>query len=742
MINDELVNLAWTQVWQLTALIALVAALDRLAARRRPHLTYMLWLVVLAKCLTPPVVTSTGGVFCWLQPLRLVSAAREASPSGPNEFAQRPLETTSVVDRRAPAATGADGDEHAMPETSTAAVKYPPIHSLSAIAPHRLHGTLLWSGIFWLAGTAVLAAVAGIRLGLCIRRFRRSAVECRPELAALVADLAQRLCVRRPVRLLITFSRVGPAVVGLWRPTIVLPMAVVQGKSARELEPILAHELIHVRRGDLCIGLGQVVAQAVWWFHPLVWLANRLSTRAAEACCDEEAVAALGCDPERYARSLLAVLEHKRGLVSVPAFPGMRPVDVTRERLERIMKIGQGCHTHTPWWCWLVLVLATAVTLPGAAFVTHAEEELQSPPAKADVQSAIEADGPKQLKDKSPIAGASESNRTADPAGSQKRDRRQKLLKLAPNELVTLTYSVADLVVPVEHMYVAASKDLAFIASSDERKSEPQTGSPDEVAAKREDHFTELMELISSTVAPESWEVQKGPGSMMPYRATLSLVIRQTPAVHDQIAGLLSQLRRLQDLVVTLQLDVISIAGGASSTPLKFENDPVDAKEGISYLIESELKSFQELVEKSDGAAMMKGPTIILQNGQGGELKLRRRLLARGTSPLPALHVVPTISADRSAIRLQFAVGASKPLDALARSHVCKITKGQSLLVDVTEELAWNHVGGPMGAQAASIRRSHKVSPAERVLLLITPQVVEAPEEQEGWLTDGPDKTR
>ncbi len=177
----------------------------------------------------------------------------------------------------------------------------------------------------------------------------------------------------RPVQLLVTSSYFGLAVIGLLRPLIVLPEVIVSGKSAKELEAFLAHELIHVRRGDLWLGLLQVCARAVWWFYPVVSFACRISTREAERCCDEEVIGALQCDPKRYALSLLHVLELKRTLQPVPAFPGMKPVEVTTQRLERIMKLGQGCHRNTPRWCWAIMLLVSAAALPGAAFIAADE---------------------------------------------------------------------------------------------------------------------------------------------------------------------------------------------------------------------------------------------------------------------------------------------------------------------------------------------------------------------------------
>jgi type II secretory pathway component GspD/PulD (secretin) len=124
----------------------------------------------------------------------------------------------------------------------------------------------------------------------------------------------------------------------------------------------------------LWVGLLQTVAQAVWWCHPLVWWVSRRTTREAERCCDEEVLAELGCDPAAYARALVDVLELKRELKPVPVFPGVRPVEVTSQRLERIMQLGQGCQRRTPWWCWLLAALAAAATWPGAAFVVTAED--------------------------------------------------------------------------------------------------------------------------------------------------------------------------------------------------------------------------------------------------------------------------------------------------------------------------------------------------------------------------------
>ena len=404
--DADFTPIAVAQIWQVTALIVLVGLLNRWLSKKRPHMAHLLWLVVLVKCLTPPLWSSPGGIFCWLQPEQIVehqvteldvewepveweellvadSAAGQWAPAGP--FAAVPL-------------SDAEADELLGPEEISARTDWPAILKTA-----------------WLMTVSVVLLIVAVRWWMFWWRLKRAPRRECPELDRQLSELAQQLGVKR-VRLLVTESRIGPAVVGLFRKTILLPAIVVdrlvscsqvspkagrsqrpdgiwQVDSAREsetdsdelrvserlayvsLRPILAHELLHARRGDLWVGMLQTVAQAVWWFHPLVWWVGKATSREAERCCDEEVLAELNCDPATYARSLLDVLELKSQLAPVPVFPGVRPVDVTSNRLERIMTLRQGCRRRTPWWCWLIAFATAAATLPGAAFVVNAQDE-------------------------------------------------------------------------------------------------------------------------------------------------------------------------------------------------------------------------------------------------------------------------------------------------------------------------------------------------------------------------------
>ena len=378
---SDLIALLLTQAWQLAALVGGVLLVNRLLAKDRPHLAHALWLVVLLKCITPPLWSSPSGVFCWLQPTHFDAADPVANEQVAWQPQQRPaalpVVTGDVVVAMSPMPRG---DEFA------------PV--LAAGPPPAAWNWPQWLVFVWLGGILLWLVIALVRWCGFLWRLHRCPRRDEPVLTAFTERLARRLRIGRRVRLLITESRIGPAVIGLWRPTILLPEAIVDGKAPAELEPILAHELLHVRRGDLWLAAAQLLAQALWWFHPLVWLANRLLTREAERCCDEQVLAELRCEPARYARSLLDILQLKQQLVAVPAFPGVRPVDVTSNRLERIMRLGHGCRARTPWWCWLIMLLAAALALPGAALVGGAKEPPHklSPPRSAPAHAVPSAD--------------------------------------------------------------------------------------------------------------------------------------------------------------------------------------------------------------------------------------------------------------------------------------------------------------------------------------------------------------
>lgn len=92
------------------------------------------------------------------------------------------------------------------------------------------------------------------------------------------------------------------------------------------------------------------------------------------------------------------------------------------------------------------------------------------------------------------------------------------------------------------------------------RPNQPSGGGPGGLGGGVIADFDSLIDLITTTVAPQSWDTVGGPGAISEFATNLSLVISQTQDVHEQIADLLEQLRRLQDLQVTIEVRFITLS--------------------------------------------------------------------------------------------------------------------------------------------------------------------------------------
>jgi len=98
-------------------------------------------------------------------------------------------------------------------------------------------------------------------------------------------------------------------IIGFFRPTILLPE---EDFNTVELEMIFHHELVHYRRGDLFVKLLSVIAIALNWFNPAVYLANRAMQADCEASCDQSVIASIGGESKyRYAQTVMKMAGHK-----------------------------------------------------------------------------------------------------------------------------------------------------------------------------------------------------------------------------------------------------------------------------------------------------------------------------------------------------------------------------------------------------------------------------------------------
>ena len=167
-------------------------------------------------------------------------------------------------------------------------------------------GTALF--LCWLA----IACFAMLRLAIGLwhlRGLRRSCITIEvAELDPAVQSTIANLNLSRPATLA-TSERVSvPAVLGFFKPVIVVPAWALRELPSEELNVILLHEFAHLRRWDDWTNLLQKMVRAIFFFHPAVWwIESRLSLER-EMACDDHVLAKTG-NPRGYAQCLISLLE-------------------------------------------------------------------------------------------------------------------------------------------------------------------------------------------------------------------------------------------------------------------------------------------------------------------------------------------------------------------------------------------------------------------------------------------------
>ena len=158
----------------------------------------------------------------------------------------------------------------------------------------------------WLVG--FLAVMATTLLGwLSLYRLQYQARDCFDE--DLISDLEsirKELGIRRPIRLLISSKRDIPMTWGIFRPILHLPVKARQW-APQERRAVFIHELAHINRFDSAIQLMAQFVSALYWYNPLVWLANRSLRAEQESSCDDT-VLRTGTSAPIYAKHLTRVV--------------------------------------------------------------------------------------------------------------------------------------------------------------------------------------------------------------------------------------------------------------------------------------------------------------------------------------------------------------------------------------------------------------------------------------------------
>jgi len=426
---DNLLSIALSNAVAATILALPAVAVG--AVYRRPALVHGLWLLVLLKLVTPPLL---------FFPV-----------SWPDAQEQPPLESASVEEDKIIAPAPAAEEQTALMvippngEEEPADVEVPPmLDALGALTPTHTPTPApapVWPQllrIVWAVGALAWFVLALERL----HHFRRLLRFARPAPAALkerTRRLARSMGLKRCPRVRLLPGRVAPM---LWAiggpPRLFVPAKLLDVLSDEQLDTLLLHELAHLRRRDHWVRVLEFVVMGLYWWHPIVWFARRELREAEEQCCDAWVVSTLPGTGRTYASALLDTLDFLSTAPAAvpPLASGVSQIADLKRRLTMIMR---GNTPRSLTWPGCLAVIALGLTCLPMLPALHGQA-----PRNDEVSKSLDDDDEQQTEQKQQAEKALKKAKEAMEQQKALLEQKKDDLKKAQAELKAAISKMVD----------------------------------------------------------------------------------------------------------------------------------------------------------------------------------------------------------------------------------------------------------------------------------------------------------
>lgn len=392
-------------------LLAVVAFLVSMVVRR-PALSHALWLLVLVKLITPPLVPLSVPMGDWESTHDTFSLGTTADEPAQGEggeaetFWMPPLPSSigpGLSDLESPkdTATANTASDEASPVPAVppvdSAVEERPLAADLPPEPLGVFASFPWTrllGALALLGSCLWFGLVGWRVWQ-FHRILRFAQPADADTVAHAAGIGAKLGLRTLPPIVMVPGAVSPMLWGILKPCLLLPHDLWADLDWAQRGSLLAHELAHYRRGDHWVRLLETVVTGLFWWHPVVWWARHELRQAEELCCDAWVLWALPAANKPYARALLAAVEFlstSARPLPVPA-SGLGHISHLRRRLTMILRRSP---PRTVGWAAWPAVLALGLLLPICPLEAQAPPgpEAQKPSATPPGEAVVRAQQP------------------------------------------------------------------------------------------------------------------------------------------------------------------------------------------------------------------------------------------------------------------------------------------------------------------------------------------------------------
>ncbi len=288
-----------------SAMIVVVLLIRKIAKDRiNIKVVSFLWLLVIARLCLPGMLESPAHIDA-LFPASVEMRQTAEQPVSQNDatsFYENNTANHTLTDSKAASSSADSSHNHSAAGEPQTVAFYE-----QALAFVKSLDLWLVATIAWLiGGTIVLASVLkeSITFGLRIRRSSQPLDDA--EILGIVAAHRRVNRLRRNIRVSACSTIQMPLAFGVWHPHILLPARMTEELGREHLEAILLHEVCHIKRNDILKSYVYVLAKALHWFNPLVWLSLRMIRKDMEFACDQRVLSLMKTGQEaKYCESLL-----------------------------------------------------------------------------------------------------------------------------------------------------------------------------------------------------------------------------------------------------------------------------------------------------------------------------------------------------------------------------------------------------------------------------------------------------
>jgi beta-lactamase regulating signal transducer with metallopeptidase domain/beta-lactamase class D len=290
-------QIGWSLIhslWQDALIALLLAALLKLLSRAKAQSRYFIACVALAAMIILPVVTTYVLHIRQTESLAVVID----DDSAPVMSVDSNFPSPSAIENERIASTQ---KINLINRTITG----------TWIISERVEKFLPWTILLWLVGVVIYAIKLGGGLFYTANLRKLTVNASNPKLDNLVNELTSRLSIKRRIKICEAALINVPMTIGWFYPLILIPPSSLVGLTPLELQTIISHELIHIKRRDFLINFLQSIAEILLFYHPAAIWTSRKIREEREYVCDDLTLA-LCKDSVGYARALTQVARFQR----------------------------------------------------------------------------------------------------------------------------------------------------------------------------------------------------------------------------------------------------------------------------------------------------------------------------------------------------------------------------------------------------------------------------------------------